>query len=309
LMLKLSPTVLIEGKQAAVQGSQSQNIPPHIPCGPGPFQKPPSNLGEVMLGSPNVQIDDGSGGGGGGGGGGGAAEASTADTQVEGHKLDVQVTDKGGFPLTGVHYSIKGPDGTVTSDTLTGHIKRGVPESGNYEIMLQAITRAKWSAKKAREGEKVKLQVETTGVESGTKAELVVWQKDLNRPDMPVADFSDAKVDGDKVEAEWTYKYQPEAQAETSESPASFSSPKFYFTVKIGELSSRSEVLDYKDYIELRLRNSKGDAIGNARYVLHLPNGQLREGKLDGNGYAKETKIPPGRVQVKFPDHGSVSRT
>jgi uncharacterized Zn-binding protein involved in type VI secretion len=52
----LSSDVLIGGMAAAVQGSTATNTPAHIPAG-GPFQKPPSNKAQVMLGSATVLIN------------------------------------------------------------------------------------------------------------------------------------------------------------------------------------------------------------------------------------------------------------
>lgn len=52
----LSGDVFIEGKPAAVQGSTATNSPPHMPQG-GPFQSPPKDRGEVMLGSATVFIN------------------------------------------------------------------------------------------------------------------------------------------------------------------------------------------------------------------------------------------------------------
>ncbi|MDF2629563.1 MAG: hypothetical protein K0R39_3394 [Symbiobacteriaceae bacterium] len=48
-------TVMIGGMPAAVAGSTAENLPPHIPQG-GPFQKPPSNRGSVLMGSTTVFI-------------------------------------------------------------------------------------------------------------------------------------------------------------------------------------------------------------------------------------------------------------
>lgn len=56
LLLDLSTDVMIEGKQAAVMGSKAINSPPHVPAG-GPFQTPPKNQGEVMVGSTTVMIN------------------------------------------------------------------------------------------------------------------------------------------------------------------------------------------------------------------------------------------------------------
>lgn len=52
----LSSDVNIEGKPAATQGSTATNMPSHVPQG-GPFQKPPSNKANVMLGSATVFIN------------------------------------------------------------------------------------------------------------------------------------------------------------------------------------------------------------------------------------------------------------
>lgn len=56
LQMGLSTNVMIMGRPAATVDSIAINTPPHIPQG-GPFQKPPSNQGKVMLGSPTVKIN------------------------------------------------------------------------------------------------------------------------------------------------------------------------------------------------------------------------------------------------------------
>ncbi len=52
----LSPSVRIMGLPAATVGSTADNVPPHIPIG-GPFQKPPTNRGQVLTGSTRVFIN------------------------------------------------------------------------------------------------------------------------------------------------------------------------------------------------------------------------------------------------------------
>lgn len=52
----LSNNVKIMGVPAATQGSTADNMPPHIPQG-GPFQKPPTNKGQIMMGSATVMIN------------------------------------------------------------------------------------------------------------------------------------------------------------------------------------------------------------------------------------------------------------
>lgn len=52
----LSPDVKIMGMPAATVDSIASNLPPHIPQG-GPFQKPPTNKGNIIIGSPTVMIN------------------------------------------------------------------------------------------------------------------------------------------------------------------------------------------------------------------------------------------------------------
>ncbi|MGX6606301.1 PAAR domain-containing protein [Micromonosporaceae bacterium Da 78-11] len=57
LMTGLSADVLINGLPAAVQGSVAQNMPPHLAPPPATFAKPPTNLGQVLIGSPTVLVN------------------------------------------------------------------------------------------------------------------------------------------------------------------------------------------------------------------------------------------------------------
>lgn len=54
---ELSSNVKIMGLFAATVGSMADNLPPHIPEGGGPFQDPPRNKGEIIMGSPTVMIN------------------------------------------------------------------------------------------------------------------------------------------------------------------------------------------------------------------------------------------------------------
>lgn len=53
---QLSSDVNIEGRPAAVVGSEATNTPPHIPSG-GTFVNPPQNKGKIIQGSFSVMIN------------------------------------------------------------------------------------------------------------------------------------------------------------------------------------------------------------------------------------------------------------
>ena len=58
--------------------------------------------------------------------------------------------------------------------------------------------------------------------------------------------------------------------------------------------------MKYKDWIELELKDDEGKAVAGAAYKLFLPDGSIKSGKLDDNGYAKVENVPPGNVRVEY---------
>jgi len=298
----LSSSVKIMGMEAAIVGSKSDNMPPHIPQG-GPFQSPPSNKGEIIMGSPDVMIGNGGGGSGGGSGGGGDADADTAQVEAqEMHTLDVKVVDKGGKPITGIGYSVKTPDNKKFEGVLTGEVKKTMEQEGDCEIKLKAITKAKWSKDKARDGETVKMQAETAGIDDGAKASFEVWLKDSNRADKQVFSKEGIALSGDKVECDWTYEYPDDDDMTVKDLKDRFSTPFFYFTVKIDGLTSRSPVLDFKDYIDIELKDENGDPIPDEKYIIRFSNGEIRENKLDDKGINREENVPAVSHRIEFPN-------
>jgi len=282
-------SVLVGGQPIAVVGDTAI-------CSGGP----PAT---IVAGCPTVLV--GSGGGGGGGGGTGGETAVKAESRggeaEETHKLDVKFVDKGGNPITGAEYSIKSPDGDKSKAPLAGQVKKTGLKEGNYEISLKAITKAEWSEKEVAVGDSVKMLVETAGIKSGTKATLEIFVRDANFADKPLETI-ETKVSGDKIEEEWEFQIGDaylKIQDEKNQR-GGYSSPSFYFRVTADGIIARSGILDYKDYIELELKDEDNKPVKGAGYKLFLPNGGIREGTLDNNGYAKEEKIPPGQVKVSF---------
>ncbi len=294
-------TVLIGGKPAALVGDT-------VIC-----TGPPDS---IVVGEFTVLIGAG-GGGGGGGGMGGTAKASEVKAKAvevaENHTLHVKFVDKSGQPITGVGYTVKTPDGNETQGKLSGQIKKsGLPE-GDSDIKLRTIIKAAWSKKEARDGEKVKMKAEAVGMDSSAKATFEVWKKDINRAEQIIDVFEDVSLSGGKAEAEWTYDFGEEDFSENDVKVSGYSSPLFFFIVKIEGIQQRSGMLTYKDFIEIELQNddeneNEGDEdLSKIQYKVFLPNGEVRKGKLDGKGYAKEKDVCPGKVRVEFPDEDEVA--
>ncbi len=57
-----------------------------------------------------------------------------------------------------------------------------------------------------------------------------------------------------------------------------------------------------KTFIEIKLVNQHGAPVPGERYHLTLPDGRVRRGQLDGNGFARVDHIDPGTCDVSFPN-------
>lgn len=287
-----SPTVLICGQMAARMGDMVQ-------C-----SGPPDS---IVVGCPTVLIgESASGGGGGAGPAGAAASAAMAgnDPDSEGdHFLHVKFTDKKGKPVSGVKYKVKKPDGKEIKGTLNKEIKKTGVKSGNYEINLIGIAKPKISSSKVKVEGKVEVKAATFGIESGTPAKVEVYMKDTNSADV-LYDVIETKVDNDKIEADWEFKYKdnedgPEIGKSESEK---YSMPKFYFKVRAGEDQSRSDELEVTDDLDISLNDEDGNPVAEEEYEVYLTSGEVRKGKLDKKGKAKEKDVPSKmKDKVVFP--------
>jgi uncharacterized Zn-binding protein involved in type VI secretion len=320
-------TVLIGGQPAAVMGDQHScpmvnPTPAANPHVGGPIiatgatvligGKPSARLGDtaicqgppstIILGCTTVLIGDGGGGGGGGAASGkkAKAEVKTKESEAEEkHYLDVKFVDKAGKPITGVQYTVKTPEGNISRGPLTGKIKKSGIKEGNCEIALRAITKAEWSKAQAKAREKVKMKAETAGIEDGIKTVFHIHIRDANYADRELTSV-ESSISGNKAEAEWELSVDDDLlniQAD-KEQIGRFSAPVFYFTVEAGGMTARSPFLNIVDEMEVRVVDEEGKPLKNKKYRLILPDGRVREGTLDGDGIAKLTDIPPGRVQL-----------
>jgi uncharacterized Zn-binding protein involved in type VI secretion len=290
-IVKGSATVLIGSMPAARVGDQATCTgPPDV----------------ISMGCMTVLIGDGGGGAGGGAGMGGLVKASplsagTAGTILEDHYLHVDFVDKGGFPIVGVSYDITSPENEKSSGLLSGRVKQTGIKPGTYQIDIKAITTAKWSKTTAKVKDKVAMTAETVGIDSGEKATLEVWIKDSCFAHRRLKTF-ETTVQGDKIEGEWELLVDADYVKIQDEKlkAGGYSSPTFYFIALAAGLSRRSNLLEAVDEIEIKLKTKDGTPVGNRKYKLFLPSGEVREGTLDGDGYAKDSSVPPGRTHVAF---------
>ncbi len=57
-----------------------------------------------------------------------------------------------------------------------------------------------------------------------------------------------------------------------------------------------------KSWIEINLKDAKGNPVAGERYRIKLPDGSVQEDNLDAFGHAEYYEINRGECEVSFPD-------
>jgi len=281
--------------------------------------------GPVMIGGSGPVIIGGgtaSGGGGGGGGGGGqgavagaaAAEGQTPEeTELEEHWLNFAFEDAAGNRASGMPYELEDPDGNAYDDWIRGNgaVRKSRLSEGNGTATLRQVSGAEWSTTEATVGEEVTVTAQAKGVEGGTPATVQIKEVPAEGGGSAaiVAEI-EAEVSGEEVEATWAYTHEEAGgtgQGGAGEAAAQ-QLPAYVAEVRVEgyPLPVLTGLLTYSDRLELTFTDEEGNPHKRERYQLHLPNGSVRSGTLDGNGTLKEEGLPSGECEVAFPDKAAL---
>jgi hypothetical protein len=170
------------------------------------------------------------------------------------------------------------------------------------------ITNLKWGQEEARRGDIVKLSADIEGIPDDSEVMIYIYEHDQDGAHDFIAKFP-VIVKDKKIETEWEYEYHEDTDEiptdeELKEYGRSYNPPEYFFVVdvygaKFGK-EQESGLLEFKDWIEISLKDEKGVAMGDIEYELTLPDNSTRKGKLDSNGRATEKDVPPGRSKVRF---------
>lgn len=275
----------------------------------------------IPPGCPTVLIGDGAAGGGGGGGGGGpsgggggagsARAALMADPESitkEPHWVEIEFVDAAGLPVSGIFYRFADPNGAESEGLLRldGTVRRDALSSGTCTVELKYLSGAQWARPTARVGEAVTMRATVEGFEDGALARFQVFKRDIARPDVVVADIM-AKVQGNAVEADWTFAYPENLQTSGGFQDVLYSSPVFFFEVLVGPCEARSGMLEVLDTIEFTLLDPYDQPVAQADYVLYLSSGEVRKGKLDARGKKREEQVPVTPWSIEFPGQQEIT--
>lgn len=174
----------------------------------------------------------------------------------------------------------------------------------------------KWSATEARRGDILTLSADVNGLRDHTEVTVIIYEYDRDSAHDKIIELP-ATVMNKRIELQWEYEYHEDTdeiatQEELDKYSKKYNPPEYFFTVKVEDtefgVEQESGLLEFKDWIELELKERDGTPIANARYVVRFADGTEREGSLDENARARLEDIPPGPYRVDFPDNPGFER-
>jgi hypothetical protein len=183
--------------------------------------------------------------------------------------------------------------------------KHGLNKKSNPLLILPKIeiSNLKWDKKEARRGDILKLTADVKGAQEGSEAEIEIWEHDEDKAHDLITKIP-VTVKSDKVETNWEYEYYEDTDDIPSkeETEKGYNPPEYFFRVIINGTSADSGLLEFKDWIDIELKNQLEKPIPDEKYELTLPDGTQRKGTLDKEGKAVEKDVPPGKCVVTFPE-------
>lgn len=182
--------------------------------------------------------------------------------------------------------------------------KLGLNKKSNslYLYPSVKITNVNWDKKEAKREDILKLSADIKGLADGNEAEIQIWEHDDDGVHDLITKFP-CTIKNGKIEADWEFQYLGETKdiPTKDECEKGYQQPQYYFRVKAAEVYGDSGLLKFVDWIEIKLTDYDGYPMKDVDYELYLPDGTVKKGKLDENGYAKVENVLPGKYEVKFP--------
>lgn len=184
--------------------------------------------------------------------------------------------------------------------------KHGLEKKSN-RLRVIKVWNLKWGQKEARRGDIVTLSADIEGVPDETEIMIHIYEHDQDEAHDFITKFP-CVVKNNKIEAEWKFEYHEDTddiptEEDMNQVERHYNHPEYFFVISANGCKAKSELLKFKDWIEINLRDAADNPIGDKEYIIHLPDGSEKRGMLDKDGFARLEDIPPGKVEIEIPGY------
>ncbi len=177
------------------------------------------------------------------------------------------------------------------------------------------LTRMGWDKKEARRGDVLRLQAELEQVADNAEAFVVIYEYDKDGTHDKIATIP-TEVKNRKIDVKWEYEYHEDVDEiptdeEMKKYGKKYNPPEYFFVVVIDGVTlgeeQESGILEFKDWIEIELKEEDGTPVEDKKISVILPDGKDINKTTDENGYIKIENIPPGKFEVNYSDEDTTN--
>ncbi len=184
--------------------------------------------------------------------------------------------------------------------------KLGIEKKSNSLRLLPPIElkNLKWDKKEAKRGDILKITAEVKRIADGNEAEVQIWEYDADEAHEMITKFP-VIIKNQKIETEWEFQYRDDTENIPTEDEAEngYKNPEYFFRISLAGVSKDSELLKFKDYVELKILDENNNPIANEDVTLITPDSKKQNLKTDSDGVLKVEDIPPGKLKIEFPKY------
>jgi len=176
-------------------------------------------------------------------------------------------------------------------------------------ILAINVTNLKWSANEAGRGDILTMSADIDNVRDETETMVTIYEHDQDGAHDKITEIIGVVKD-EKLQVDWEYEYHEDVdelptQEELDRYGGKYNPPEYFFTITIHDQvfgkKQESGLLVFKDWIEISGEGLTGEPMANRDYVIRLPDGTEKKGKLDQDGFARVEGIPPGKCEIEIP--------
>jgi len=190
--------------------------------------------------------------------------------------------------------------------------KNGLKGESNLIPAVPAIRvmNMSWNAREAGREDILTLSADLSGLRDGSDVTVTIFEFDQDQAHDKIAEIPTVVKDS-RIELKWEYEYHEDtdevpSQKELEKYGGQYNPPEYFFTIKHESnefgLEQESGILEFKDWIEVRLVDPKGIPLGDQDVTIILADGEERTEHLDANGVVRIKKVPPGPVEIQIPE-------
>ncbi len=170
------------------------------------------------------------------------------------------------------------------------------------------ITNQKWSQKTARRGDTVTLSADVENIPDDVEVMIYIYEYDRDEAHDLITRFP-CRIKDQKIDIQWQYEYHEDTDEiptdqEMKTHGKGYNPPEYFWVAEYGSKrfgdEQESQLLEFKDWVQIELKDELGTGVGNKEYILHLPDGSEKKGTLDKDGFAEEKDVPPGKVDIEY---------